>query len=83
MLAALLQNGVVGEEIEGWRGERGKVEESLLHNPTLSPFVALVERETALINSKSVVLSNEFQEWFVSWKHLRAFLVAKKPKKCE
>ena len=52
MLAALLQNGVVGEAIEGWRGERGEVEESLLHNPTLSPFVALVERETALINSK-------------------------------
>lgn len=37
-------------------GGGGKVEESLLHTPTLSPFVALVERETALINSKSVIL---------------------------
>ena len=50
----------------GVEGGGGKVEESLLHTPTLSPFVALVERETALINSKSVVLWNEFQEWFVS-----------------
>ena len=67
----------------GVEGGGGKVEESLLYTPALSPFVALVERETASINSKSVVLWNEFQEWFVSWKHLRAFLDAKKPKKCE